>query len=187
MRPLGRDPVGDGPVLPFGRVAFTDGSRGCVVGAPGRDGGDAAAWTPVSPADQRQLRKRIEALDKPIDTGAERVFAAPEAIVAKLYAKLDQLREERGELQRQLDAAAKPETCSAEERDRGGRGGTRRTAAAPGDVRRGRTGGTQGARSTAGRPSAAPQTAPGIATTFSLGISTVPFSKSSAVGFSVRL
>lgn len=75
------------------------------------------AAEPVSPVDQRQLRKRVEALDQQIDTGAERVFTAPEAIVPKLYAKLDRLRQQRDELQRQLDNAAKPETRSAAKQD----------------------------------------------------------------------
>lgn len=75
------------------------------------------AAEPVSPVDQRQLRKRIEALDQQIDRGAERVFTAPETIVPKLYAKLEELRQERDQLQRQLDAVGRTETRSAREQD----------------------------------------------------------------------
>lgn len=75
------------------------------------------AAEPVSPVDQRQLRKRVEALDHQIDTGAERVFTAPEALVPKLYAKLDQLRSERDTLQQQLDSVGRTETRSAADQD----------------------------------------------------------------------
>jgi DNA invertase Pin-like site-specific DNA recombinase len=77
----------------------------------------AADREPVSPVDQRQLRKRIEALDQKIDQGASRVFEAPAAIVPKLYVKLGQLRQERDELQRQLAVAGRSETRSAAKRD----------------------------------------------------------------------
>ena len=76
-----------------------------------------AEQTPVSPVDQRQLRKQIEGLDTKIDTGAERVFTAPAGIVPKLYAKLDELRQERDQLQRQLDAVGDAKTVSNKERD----------------------------------------------------------------------
>ncbi len=69
--------------------------------------------THVLPTDQRQARKRIGVLDQQIDQGAERVFTAPEAIVPKLYAKLEQLRSEREQLQRQLDAAGRQDAHSA--------------------------------------------------------------------------
>jgi len=75
------------------------------------------AAEPVSPVDQRQLRKRIEALDQQIDAGAERVFTAPETIVPKLYAKLEKLRQERDTLQRQLDSVGRTETHSAADQD----------------------------------------------------------------------
>jgi len=75
------------------------------------------AAEPVSPVDQRQVRKRIEILDQQIDAGAERVFSAPEAIVPKLYAKLEKLRQERDTLQRQLDAVGRTETRSAADQD----------------------------------------------------------------------
>ncbi len=45
------------------------------------------------------------------------MFTAPEAIVPKLYAKLDQLRQERDQLQQQLDSPGRTETHSARERD----------------------------------------------------------------------
>lgn len=77
----------------------------------------AESRTEVSPVDQRRLRKHIEALDKQIDTGAERVFTAPETIVPKLYAKLEKLRQERDQLQRQLDSVGRTETHSAAEQD----------------------------------------------------------------------
>ena len=77
----------------------------------------AQAAEPVSPVDQRQLRKRIEILDRQIDTGAGRIFTAPEALVPKLYAKLETLRQERDQLQRQLDSVGRTETRSAAEQD----------------------------------------------------------------------
>ncbi|NLF73192.1 MAG: recombinase family protein [Candidatus Anammoximicrobium sp.] len=77
----------------------------------------AEAAEPVSPVDERHLRKRIEALDQQIDAGAERVFSAPEALVPKLYAKLEKLRQDRDQLQRQLDAVGRTEKRSAQERD----------------------------------------------------------------------
>ena len=73
----------------------------------------AAEAEPTPQVDQRRLRKRIEILDQQIDTGTGRVFSAPEALVPKLYAKLETLRQERDTLQQQLDAAGRTETHSA--------------------------------------------------------------------------
>jgi site-specific DNA recombinase len=73
----------------------------------------AAEAEPIPKVDQRRLRKRLEVLDQQIDTGAERVFTAPEAIVPKLYAKLENLRQERDQLQQQLDSVGRTETHSA--------------------------------------------------------------------------
>jgi len=60
--------------------------------------------------DQKELRKRIRDLDQQIDQGAERVFSAPDAIVQKLYAKLERLREERDRAQDQLTASETPQS-----------------------------------------------------------------------------
>jgi site-specific DNA recombinase len=73
----------------------------------------AADQQPIPKVDQRRLRKRIEDLDRQIDTGAERVFTAPETIIPKLYAKLEKLRQERDQLQQQLDSVGRTETHSA--------------------------------------------------------------------------
>lgn len=73
----------------------------------------AANRQPIPQVDQRRLRKRIEDLDRQIDTGAGRVFTAPETIVPKLFAKLGTLRQERDQLQQQLDAAGRTEAHSA--------------------------------------------------------------------------
>jgi len=62
----------------------------------------------VAPIDCKRLRKKIQDLDQKIDQGAERVFSAPEGIVDRLYAKLDELRRERDNLQDQIRAAEMP-------------------------------------------------------------------------------
>lgn len=75
----------------------------------------AADRVPGPVVDQRQLRKRLEALDQLIDVGTERVFSAPEAIVQRLYAKLETMRQERDELQRKLDSPGRTEARSVAE------------------------------------------------------------------------
>ncbi|NLX95979.1 MAG: recombinase family protein [Rhodopirellula sp.] len=64
------------------------------------------------PLDETRVRSRIEALDRQIDQGTERVFSAPEGLVARLYAKLDELRTERDQLRSQLDATGRDENGS---------------------------------------------------------------------------
>jgi len=71
-----------------------------------------AARRKAVPVDDGRLHKQIEALNKQIDQGAERVFSAPAGIVGTLYAKLDRLRAERDRLQGQLNAAGQAETGS---------------------------------------------------------------------------
>ncbi len=66
--------------------------------------------------DVKPIRKRIEDLDRQIDQGAERIFSAPEGLVPKLYAKLDQLRAERDELQRRVNGAERQQNGSATDR-----------------------------------------------------------------------
>ena len=77
-----------------------------------------AARRKAVPADDGRLRKQIEALDRQIDQGAERVLSAPENLVATLYRKLDQLRVERDRLQAQLDTTGRPETGSSAQDDK---------------------------------------------------------------------
>jgi DNA invertase Pin-like site-specific DNA recombinase len=59
-------------------------------------------------ADVKRLRSQIAELDKRIEQGAERVFAAPESIVDSLYAKLESLKVDRDRLAAELQAATKP-------------------------------------------------------------------------------
>jgi DNA invertase Pin-like site-specific DNA recombinase len=67
----------------------------------------------IVPADSGgRLRKQIDKLDQQIDQGLGRVLSAPEKLVSTIYAKIEKLRQEREQLQAQLDAAGKPETGS---------------------------------------------------------------------------
>ena len=51
------------------------------------------------------IRRRIAELGRRIDSGAERIFAAPPSLTTTLYAKLEQLRAERDRLVAELAAA----------------------------------------------------------------------------------
>lgn len=64
-----------------------------------------AADRATVPADADRLRQRIKILDEAIDKGTDRVLSAPEALLTTIYAKIERLREDRAELQRQLQAA----------------------------------------------------------------------------------
>jgi len=59
-----------------------------------------------------RLQKQIDALDRQIDQGVNRVLSAPENLVTTIYAKIETLRQDRDRLQAQLDAAGKPERGS---------------------------------------------------------------------------
>ena len=72
----------------------------------------------VDPQEERDLRRQLAKLDQQIDTGAERVFTAPEAIVRQVYAKLEELRQERDEIQRRLDALASRQPIPQQDQER---------------------------------------------------------------------
>lgn len=61
-----------------------------------------------------RLTAELRRLDRQIDQGAERVLAAPEAIVATLYAKLEKLKSERDRLAVELEALSHRQTRPAE-------------------------------------------------------------------------
>ena len=73
-----------------------------------------AASRKVVLVDTGRLRQRIKDLDRQIDQGAGRIFSAPEGLVGTIYAKLEQLREERGRLQADLQAAECPQDGSGD-------------------------------------------------------------------------
>jgi hypothetical protein len=58
--------------------------------------------------DVEALRNRVADLERKIDHGAERVFAAPASLVSTLTKKLDDLRRQRDDLRSQLSAAERP-------------------------------------------------------------------------------
>jgi hypothetical protein len=58
--------------------------------------------------DLGRLRQDIANLDRKLDSGAERIFAAPAALVGRLTAKLDEIRKQRDTLAAKLEAASKP-------------------------------------------------------------------------------
>jgi hypothetical protein len=64
------------------------------------------------PAERRPdlglLRRQVDELDRKLDSGAERIFAAPAALVSTLTAKLEELRQQRETLAAKLAAASKP-------------------------------------------------------------------------------
>ena len=64
-----------------------------------------AARRRPAPVNADRLRKQITDLDRQLDQGADRVLSAPENLVGTIYAKLDQLKAERDQLQAQLQAA----------------------------------------------------------------------------------
>ena len=66
----------------------------------------------------QRLRKQIEALDKRIDQGAEKMLAAPPSLTATLTAKLDEWHQQRDAMQASLKALVKPEAASAAESDK---------------------------------------------------------------------
>lgn len=72
----------------------------------------ASQSQPDRDLDASTLRQRIKALDRQIVVGTERVFTAPENIVATIYAKLDQFKAERDRLHAQLEAQTTPGTAS---------------------------------------------------------------------------
>ena len=55
-------------------------------------------------SEAEELQKRIAALDRQIDQGAERILAAPESIASTLYGKLEKLQDQRRQLQADLEA-----------------------------------------------------------------------------------
>jgi DNA invertase Pin-like site-specific DNA recombinase len=59
-----------------------------------------------------RLRKQITALDQRIDQGAEKLLAAPAALVGILTAKLDTWRCERDDLQARLEAHKRPQEAA---------------------------------------------------------------------------
>ena len=74
---------------------------------------------PVKSAeDPQRLRKQIEALDRRIDQGAEKMLAAPPSLTATLTAKLDQWHQQRAALEARLKALVTPEAASAAESDK---------------------------------------------------------------------
>ena len=76
-----------------------------------------AAGREAIPVDGGRLQKRIEELNRQIDLGAERVFSAPENLVGTIYAKLENLRQEREPVKAQLNAAREPEATSGRKID----------------------------------------------------------------------
>ena len=58
------------------------------------------------------LKREIARLDRTIDQAAERVLAAPEAIVGTLFRKLEEFKAERDRLRRSLELLARRERRS---------------------------------------------------------------------------
>jgi chromosome segregation ATPase len=63
-----------------------------------------------------RLRSQVEDLDRQLDSGAERIFAAPAALVGRLTGKLDELRQQREILAAKLETVSRKAEPDDEQR-----------------------------------------------------------------------